>query len=299
RDSLRSVVIGRHARRDRGKNSGWGDRIGAQVHRADVENYDVGAAIADKEDLAIGGSGVAIRPGHRVHAVGAGSAALGARESSEVATGTKARVQVEPWTVRPSHIGPAGIPNEIAKHVNGRRNDLHRGCRGSPGVVGLKLCGAWTGAVTGVGDAILPLNRENSEISGGIDNLHGNSDAIGNVIQILSRDGGVWGDGANVERVERSARLARGVVLRHGNDVDDGIGAILRRAASGAIRTCATAAHDHKQCRDKNAKQNSRSHQIPSCDFPSGPVRPAPAFTELVKSLRSVTTKPARSEPEL
>ncbi len=183
-----------------------------------------------------------------------------AREAQHWAPGNPPRLPLGPkpvfrWNLEPlaqvTSVLQAYL-NEIAKHVSRRRNHLHVG-NGRSGHAGLGNCGAWAGAITSIGDTILSLNRENREVLRRVDHLHGNADAVGNVIQIRpSRPRRVRGDRADVERVERAAGLAGRIVLGHGNDVDDGVGAIDRGAASGAIRRRAAAAQDHKQRGEKN-----------------------------------------------
>jgi len=70
-DALRPVIVCGNTSGDSGKNGRWGDRSGAQLHRADVENYHVGTAITDKQNLAISRRGISIWTGHGIYAVAA------------------------------------------------------------------------------------------------------------------------------------------------------------------------------------------------------------------------------------
>ena len=62
---------------------------------AEVENHDRSAAIPDEQDLAVRSHHFAIRARHRIHAVGARSAALRARKPAKIAVGAKSRDQVK------------------------------------------------------------------------------------------------------------------------------------------------------------------------------------------------------------
>jgi hypothetical protein len=125
-DTLRAVIVGRYASRYNGEHCRRSGRIGAQVHRGQVENHYAGAAVADKENFAIGSGSVAVWSGHRIHAVAAGCAALRAWESAEVMIRSKARDQVKCWSRRRSrgHVRPASVSGEVAKHINDRRNNV-------------------------------------------------------------------------------------------------------------------------------------------------------------------------------
>src|SRR5580693_1305142 len=157
---------------------------------------------------------------------------------------------------------PTAEPCEIAKHRDDRRN-------------------AWiaqAGLIPRAGDGVHALNRVNRNIVNGVRYDDRQSNAIRDVVKVMD---GV--DPADVEGVERTARLAGGIVFRHGNVNDVGVTVGLGRAAHGTTVHAAAAARDYKQCREKNSKQNSRSHRISSCNFPfrAGCNRPWPTTKTL------------------
>src|ERR1039458_5255038 len=116
-----------------------------------------------------------------------------------------------------------GIPTpeagEIAKHIGDGRD---------AGVTE-------TGPVASVRDRVDALNGVSGEVSGGIDHHHRQADAVGDVVEIVSRAAGRFRDPAYVEGVERAIVFYGGIVLRHGDNVDDAVAAIFGGAAHRAV----------------------------------------------------------------
>ena len=89
------------------------------------------SAIADEQSIAVGTYLKAVRTRHWIHAIGAGSTALRARESAEVVVRAKARDQVESGgcgAAQSGHISSASVTGEIAEYIDNRRNNIHGGC---------------------------------------------------------------------------------------------------------------------------------------------------------------------------
>ena len=84
-NTLWPVIIRRKARRDIGNHRRRCWRIGSQIHRGQVENHHARTTVPHKEEFPVWRGRVAVWPGHGIYTIGAGSATLGARKSSEVA----------------------------------------------------------------------------------------------------------------------------------------------------------------------------------------------------------------------
>ena len=144
---------------------------------------------------------------------------------------------------------------EIAKHRDDGRNT---------GIAGAGLKARARNRV----DA---LNGVHGEVIVGIDHDDCKADAVGDVVQV----GGLI-DPADVEGVERSAGLARGIVLWHRDIHEVGVTAGGGCTARRTVLNTSATVHHRKQGREKNDRQNFRSHGISSCMFPFH--QPAPSF---------------------
>src|SRR6202166_1335788 len=242
RQLIDAVIIAGDASRY-GRQYSRGSRwILSKVHRGQIENHHRSAAVSNEQRGAVRANLEAVRPGHGIDAVAAGSTALCARPPAEFRICAKTR-KME-WLRGSGYGGPASKTREIAEHGNDGWNHILGRYGASCGKLRTQA-----GSIAGVRDGVHSLNGVYSDVVGRVDYRNVQTDAVGNVVQVPIRV-----DPTDVEGSESTAGFAGRIVLRHGDGDDVRIAAASGGAAHGTVGHTAAAAQHYKYRCEKNSK---------------------------------------------